>query len=196
MILKGKQLEKLEKINQNSSKRTAVALSQLLGEKVNVSFSDISIKLLNDVYQFKKNHLFSCCHLVGDVTGSTIFVLHEDYSSAITKMILQKLLGSSEKSPKNPKIVLNELTNIITGTYLSTLADHLSFKILPTPPKYFTDPKKADNFVNKSKDGIVLFIKTILSVKSKKIDGELILVLDEKSLKKMIAFLKYSMILS
>jgi chemotaxis protein CheC len=87
-----------------------------------------------------------------------------------------------------------EMSNIVVGAYLSSLANMLSFSVMPSPPKTAYDMLQSVIDVilarlSRSADEI-LYIKTHISIGDEKIEGSMIVMFNEDSLKKVLNKLK------
>jgi chemotaxis protein CheC len=185
----------LTKISEMSSKIAADALSKMINANVMVEFPDMTLKPMEELNSLNENMLLSKCEVNGDVNGDILMAFIKEKGLPLLDMVMYQQIGTIKEIDIQAQSIFNELTNIIGGTYVSSLANYLSFKILPAPPVYLGDPRIINTMLlekYKDCDGAILLIKTILLVDSTTIEGSFFLVLNKESVNVIVTLLNNS----
>lgn len=192
MNLNEKEKQELEKINELSSKSAADALSKMINKEVKVDFPGMTLNPLEKLNKINKDTLISISEITGDISGSSMISYPKHDGLLLIDMIMSQQLGTLKDMDENAKSAFNELVNIISGSYISALANYLDFKIFPAPPKFVGDFKEIKNeIMNELKGDIgnVLLIDTRLHIESEHIDGDFFIMFDNESLNKVLRLL-------
>jgi chemotaxis protein CheC len=195
MEINNKAKEELAKISEMSSKIAADALSKMINASVKVEFPNMTLKPMEELSSLNENMLLSACEVNGDVNGDILMAFMKEKGLPLLDMVMYQQIGTIKEVDSHVQSIFNELTNIIGGTYVSSLANYLSFIILPAPPVYLGDPGKINTVLldkYKNNEGAILLIKTILSVDTTTIEGSFFLVLNNESLKTILTLLSNS----
>jgi chemotaxis protein CheC len=185
----------LTKISEMSSKIAADALSKMINTNVIVEFPNLTLRPMEELGSLNENMLLSKCEVSGDVNGDILMAFIKEKGLPLLDMVMYQQIGTIKEVDAQAQNIFNELTNIIGGTYVSSLANYLSFKILPAPPVYLGDSAIINTMLlekYKNSDGAILLIKTILIVDTTKIEGSFFLVLNNESVKIIVTLLNNS----
>ncbi|MFG6148891.1 chemotaxis protein CheC [Halobacillus sp. B23F22_1] len=130
------QLDALKEIGNIGAGHAASSLSALLSRKINMRVPSVQVLEFNEVMTLaggaETEAVGIGIRIEGDVTGSMFFILHPEPAH----IFVAQLLGSNYQrcSSELRESALQELGNIITGSYLSSLADFTNLNLIPSVP--------------------------------------------------------------
>lgn len=196
-------LDVLKEVGNIGAGNAATALSQMLNKTIDmnvpsvnvVPFSQIADSVGGDEVVVAAIFL----RIEGEAPGNMFFMLPVDEAS----MLIQHLTGDksvdfiADPSNEMASSALNEVGNILSGSYLSALSDLTSLNLQPTPPAIAVDMTTAIlsfGLVELSRAGdyaivIDTIIKEIDSNHNIQTKGHFFLLPDPQSLDKMITSL-------
>lgn len=192
MELNEKEKSELKKISGLSSKNAADALSKMINKEVKVDFSNLTLHPLDEINKLTDDMIISLSEITGDVNGNILMAFLKDKGLSLLDMMMFRDVGTLNDMNEEAKGAFNELTNIVGGAYVSALANYLSFKIFPSPPKFVGNLEVVQDELIKELEenvGNILLINTVLSVESINVQGTFFLMLDDESLNKMLKLL-------
>ncbi|WP_077211901.1 chemotaxis protein CheC [Bacillus dakarensis] len=138
-------LDVLKEIGNIGAGNAATALSSLLNKKVDMKVPDVRIVSFNEMMELAggpDNVVASVfLRIEGDAPGSMFFILSLQQASRF----IQQMLGDSSLSLDNPPYdemalsALQELGNILSGSYLSSLSDFTKLDLYPSVPALSID---------------------------------------------------------
>ncbi|MFW6231050.1 MAG: chemotaxis protein CheC [Nanoarchaeota archaeon] len=172
----------------------ATALSNLLNKRVDINIPETKFVPLQD---FAKEldgpeSIVSGIYLDigGDLSGEALFVFPEDSAKKLSATMLGKKVEEIERIGEMEESAIKEMSNVVIGAYLNSLADMLNMKVTPSPPHTATDMAQAlIDFVlaklSKHSDEILL-VREEIGVEEQGIDGVVVIVFDVPSLKKLL----------
>lgn len=133
-------LDFLKEIGNIGAGHAATALSKLLNKKIDMNVPDVKIATFDEMVELaggSENVVASVfLRVEGDVPGSIFYVLSLEQAAHYIK----EMIGDSDFSfatrPCNELALsaLQELGNILSGSYLTALADFTNFSFYPTVP--------------------------------------------------------------
>lgn len=139
-------LDVLKEIGNIGAAHAATSLSNLLNQKIDMNVPDVRIVSFDEMMELAGGAdsvgagVF--LRIEGDVTGSMFFIL----SLHTATHFVQELLGDHEFSfltpPPYPEIYLSslqEIGNILSGSYLSSLSDFTRLNLFPSVPSLSID---------------------------------------------------------
>ncbi|MDV6376693.1 chemotaxis protein CheC [Sporosarcina sp. GW1-11] len=138
-------LDVLKEIGNIGAAHAATSLSQLLGHKIDMRVPNVALVTFDEMFELAGGNeeivagIF--LRIEGDLTGSMFFV--QTIESAT--QFIRKLTGDTEfeftavEELGLGASALQELGNILSGSYLSALSDFTSLKIYPTVPSLCVD---------------------------------------------------------
>ncbi|MCA1030094.1 chemotaxis protein CheC [Bacillus timonensis] len=139
------QIDVLKEIGNIGAGHSATALSKLLNKKIDMKVPDVKIVTFDEVMDLAggpENIVASVfLRIEGDAPGSMFFVL----SLAQASRFIQQLTGDNSFSFDNPPYAeiaisaLQELGNILSGSYLSSLSDFTHLRLYPSVPALSID---------------------------------------------------------
>jgi chemotaxis protein CheC len=138
-------LDALREVANIGAGHAATALSQITGQRIMISVPQINVTPLDEV----PNQIAAgeepvagiAIGVEGDLKGLTLLVFPQPIAHRIASLMMggRKVveLGAIEES------ALKEAGNILSGAYLSALAEFLSMRILNSPPQLAVDMSDA-----------------------------------------------------
>lgn len=139
--LTGLQKDVLREIGNIGAGNATTSLSELIHTEVQMEVPSVNLVTINELIDMiggpEKVVATLLSHMKGDITGTVFFVLSiEEAKSVIRQMTGTKdiELFSDGQIDELAASVLTETANILTGSYLSALADFTKLHMKPTIP--------------------------------------------------------------
>ncbi|MBS4217728.1 chemotaxis protein CheC [Bacillus sp. FJAT-49711] len=139
------QLDVLKEIGNIGAGNAATALSVLVGKNIDMKVPSVRIVTFDEMLEMAGGHdtIVTAVFLrvEGDASGSMFFILPIEQA---TKYV-QKLTGDMSFSFENPPYsemglsAMQELGNILSGSYLSSLSDFTGLDLYPSVPSISVD---------------------------------------------------------
>ncbi len=138
-------LDVLKEIGNIGAAHAATSLSQLLNRKIEMYVPNVELVTFDEMFELAggpEEHT-ACIFLriQGDVSGSMFFMLSIEGANHFIRL----LTGDDSFDFQNPPVSefgvssMQELGNILSGSYLSALSDFTGLKIHPTVPSLSVD---------------------------------------------------------
>lgn len=138
-------LDVLKEIGNIGAAHGATALSQLLDRKIDMHVPSVELVSFEEMFDLaggaEEVVVGIFLRIEGDLSGSMFFIL----SLESANRFIRKLIGDASfdfNVPPFPEIgisAMQELGNILSGSYLSSLSDFTGLKIQPTVPSLSVD---------------------------------------------------------
>ncbi len=172
--------------------QASTSLSKIMNKPVNISLPYlklIPLVQLPQAVRFEEPVVGIIQQLNGDEKGYLLLMLSRESA----KKILRLMLGSAEEAnafDEMEKSALQELGNIMNGTYITALSNFLGISLGISTPFEIYD--MSDALINQivghmiSEVNDVLFLKTEFMINSEKIDGKILVFTDSLSLSKIL----------
>lgn len=138
-------LDVLKEIGNIGAAHAATALSDLLAKKIDMRVPKVEMVSFNDMMELAggaENVVVGIfLRIEGDVEGSMFFILPIEQANRF----IRRLIQDESFDFKNPPVseiglsAMQEMGNILSGSYLSALSDFTSLKIYPTVPGLSVD---------------------------------------------------------
>lgn len=138
-------LDVLKEIGNIGAAHAATSLSQLLGHKIDMRVPNVELVSFDEMFELaggtEKIVAGIFLRIEGDLTGSMFFVLTiESATEFIRKLMHDPDFSFTDVDDLGlGASALQELGNILSGSYLSALSDFTSLKIYPTVPSLSVD---------------------------------------------------------
>lgn len=138
-------LDVLKEIGNIGAAHAATSLSQLLGQKIDMRVPNVQLVTFDEMFDLaggsEKVVAGIFLRIEGDVTGTMFFVLTiESATQFIRKLTMDPTFTFSDMEDLGMGAsALQELGNILSGSYLSALSDFTSLNIYPTVPSLSVD---------------------------------------------------------
>ncbi|EKE04799.1 MAG: hypothetical protein ACD_20C00002G0006 [uncultured bacterium] len=181
----------LKELGNIGSGNAATSLSIMLNKKVMIEIPVVKLDDIKSIFvqigNKDEERIMFCFDFAEEVKGSIGFLVTDDELQRIGKT-------ASMGYEIDPRTVVSEISNIISGAYIGAIANMMHTTINMSTPKIKQD--KLDNLINSVKSGIknlsehILFISTKLTIEDEKFSGFYILFLEDSSLEKILNYFK------
>lgn len=158
------QLDALKEVSNIGAGNAATALSMLLSKKIDMSVPSVNVVRLEDVVEETGESEVSgtVVRVLGDIAGNILLVFKED----TVNKIIGKLVGTNEGiNSEMGQSVLCEIANIISASYMNSIAQLTNLAIAPSVPAVTYDMLGAiltTTFIESNQyDEYILDIETI-----------------------------------
>lgn len=134
----------LREIGNIGAGNATTALAQLLQTKVDMSCPTVSLLEFKDVGEVvggeEQIMVGILLGVEGDITGSIMFMIEQKGAKHLVEKLMMGMGGSEGDEFNEMELsALNEVGNIITGSYLNALSGLTNLVIYPTPPALTVD---------------------------------------------------------
>lgn len=179
----------MNRLGRLSARNAASSLSQLLVRKVNVKFSELNILPLEEIQYTLGDPgvvVAGVYHeLQKDLEGSLVTLMDIDLAKQQLSAILRTDVDDDILRTHMGQSTLGELSNILCGSYISTICNLLDISVIPLIPNVRIDMMGAitQDIILKLKLGTLyaLTINTDLLIGSNVISLHLLLLLEQES---------------
>lgn len=158
------QLDALKEVSNIGAGNAATALSMLLNKKVDMSVPSVNVVRLEDIVEATGENEVAgtVVRVLGDIAGNILLVFEED----TVKKIIGRLIGSEDGiDSEMGQSVLCEIANIISASYMNSIAQLTNLEIAPSVPAVAYDMLGAiltTTFIESNQyDEYILDIETI-----------------------------------
>ena len=138
-------LDVLKEIGNIGAAHAATALSSLLNKKIDMKVPKVEMVTFDEMMEMAggPENVVAGIYLQieGDITGSMFFVLPVEQANRFIRSLVQDdtFDFQAETVTNIGASAMQELGNILSGSYLSALSDFTSLKIFPTVPALCVD---------------------------------------------------------
>lgn len=135
------QLDVLKEIGNIGAGNAATALSNLLQRNIDMKVPDVNVLSFDDIADYvggpEEVVISIFLRIEGDVPGNMFFILTQEGA----KKLLQSILGITNEDAFSEMEIsaLQEVGNILSGSYLSALADFTQLELQPSVPSLAID---------------------------------------------------------
>lgn len=178
------------------SGHAAIALSQLMGRKIMVAIPSIQIASLGELGKAVNDGVRSYVHVslyvLGDVKGAMIFTLDNDMAKVLCDVVMGQAKGQTREFGEIESSALQEIGSILSASYLNAVGEMTDLSLLVSVPEFATGKidviKKLikDKKVEVGDPDQVFCIRTEFIEAETKIEGYLILFMEEDGVEKVI----------
>ncbi|KXH80003.1 chemotaxis protein CheC [Sporosarcina sp. HYO08] len=134
-------LDVLEEIGNIGAAHAATALSTLLARKIDMHVPNVELVSFDEMFEVAGGAETVVAgiylRIEGDLTGNMFFVLPLDSANHLIRLLLSESYKDEKCDPLSNELgisALQEVGNILAGSYLSALSDFTKLKITPTVP--------------------------------------------------------------
>ncbi len=200
MNLSTVQKDAIQELGNIGAAHAATTLSQMLGSSVEMSVPGIKIVDIAHLgeYMGEESAAMVAFELQGEIPHGGYILFYITRESAIR--LTNTMLGLTEMDrPMNEmdQSALLEVGNIMVSAFLDATAELLGFIMLPSPPALSIDMAHAamQSLIAQSTDDMdeVMLFSTELVCSEHKIDSDIIMMPEHKTLQKIIALLENMM---
>lgn len=195
--LNNEHLDVLREIGNIGAGNAATSLAKLIAKKVDMKVPKVKVmefKEVSEILGGAENEVVGVLLGVeGDLNGIIMFLLEQKSAHLLVNMLMGRDINSFQEFSELDISALQEIGNILTGSYLSALSTLTGFNIYPTAPQLAIDMAGAILSVpaiefGKTGDN-VLFIETEFVEGFDKVLGDFFLIPDVQSFSKMLSAL-------
>ena len=191
--LSSNQLDVLRELGTMGAGRAATAFAELIGAKVEINVPLASLVPLENIAHFlgevDKPFFVLDSQLEGEVTGRILLLFSPEDARGISSLLLEKDPREINFDDLMVKSALMECTNILSGSYVTALADMTNLRIIPSVPHLAMDMVGAILdfvFIQIAQySEQAFFIKTDLKINQKNLEGLFLLFPDVESIEKI-----------
>lgn len=138
-------LDVLKEIGNIGAAHAATALSDLLNTKIDMRVPAVEMVSFDEMVErgggAEQVVAGTYLQIDGDAEGGMFFILPVEQANRFIRKLIQDQSFDLQK-PQNQELgvsAMQELGNILSGSYLSALSDFTGLKIYPTPPALSVD---------------------------------------------------------
>lgn len=136
-------LDVLREIGNIGAGNAMTALSQMLQSKVDMQVPQVRLLEFSEVGAMvggeEQLMVGVLLGVEGDITGSIMFLVELEAAKGLVKKIMMGYESGQPGLDEMETSAMMELSNIITGAYLNSLATLTNLRIYPTPPSLTVD---------------------------------------------------------
>ncbi len=194
------QKDAIQELGNIGAAHAATTLSQMLGSSVEMSVPGIKVVDIAHLgeHMGEESAAMVAFELQGEIPHGGFIIFYITRESAIR--LTNTMLGLTEMDrPMNEmdQSALLEVGNIMVSAFLDATAELLGFVMLPSPPALSIDMAHAamQSLIAQSSDDMdeVLLFSTELVCSEHKIDSDIIMMPEHKTLQKIVALLENMM---
>lgn len=189
------QLDALREVGNVGAGNAATALSQLTGERIDLSVSKVRVLPTDAIAEFmggSTNDVASVCLPVyGDIKGLVLVFFPLDQINELTRVLLPHFPSSDKTAALSDmeKSALRELGSILTGAYLGSLFRFIQIQILHGVPELVLDMAQAilDSALVEleEKEDMAIVIESELQSQEKQMTSKFLLLPEAGSLERL-----------
>lgn len=191
------QMDVLKELGNIGAGNAATALSSLIAKKVDMGVPLVKILDIGNITEIlggAENPVVGILlQVVGDISGMMMFVLEQTSAHVIVNMLMGRTLTDFSEFEDMDRSALQEIGNIMAGSYLNSLSTLTNLKIIPSIPHLAIDMAGAILSVPAIEFGKmgdkVLFIESEFIEGADQVTGYFILIPDLESLNKIMTIL-------
>ncbi len=127
----------LERINTFATKNASNALSKITGSPSAINYFKVaigSIKMFQPFMDDKEIKVATVVPFTQALEGTSVLVLKLEDALILSRLFLRKKPSTNKKLSEMEICALNEIGNIVAGSYTTILSNMLGKKILTHPP--------------------------------------------------------------
>jgi len=137
------QLDFLKEVGNIGAGHAATALSKMIKKTIDMKVPQVKILPFEEVEEFLggSEQIMASIFLrvEGNAPGNMLFMMTIESAKKLLKEMLGTLASEEEEFSELEVSALNELGNILAGSYLSSLADFTNLYLYPTVPAITVD---------------------------------------------------------
>lgn len=188
--LSGFQLDVLQEISNIGAGNAATALAKMLNKRIDMSVPRAGILPFSDIYNLvgQEEDMVACVNFSvhGEADSRIFFLLTEENSYCLIDMLFGNEPGTTKQMTEMGQSTIQELANILTGSFLNAFAEVTKLTFMPSVPAFAFDMLGAvlsSAFLESGYfDDQVLIIETQFFQNEIKINGHFFLIPEANSL--------------
>jgi len=191
------QIDVLREIANIGSGNAASSLSQMLDNPVNISIPYIGIKGFNEAYELLGGAdaimVGTLLMLLNGLNGMIMFLLPVEAACALVNMLMYTDIKSHEEIDELGFSAINEISNIMSGAFVSAISKMTDISIDISPPEATLDMlgsiMSVPSIYYAKMSDTLLLIQNELEIEGKKTHASVLLLPDMASLEKLMSSL-------
>jgi len=180
--------EILREIGSMGAGHAATALSELIQQKISITFPEIFVAYPEEVPKKLGLHDMPVVVIYKNLQGSydcdILLVFGREEADKIVSAMIKNTFNMEELDEEMKKSAIEEVGNIVIGSFLSAISNFTDMELLPTPPIHTTDVFDAilDVFLAKLRlqNRKAMVFQTCFKKNGEEIYGAVIIFLNEK----------------
>jgi chemotaxis protein CheC len=192
--LNSKYLDILQEIGNIGAGNATTALAKMINKKVDMGIPQVRIlefKNIGDILGGAENLVVGILfNIIGDINGMMMYVLEQNSAHSLVNILMGRDIKDKSDFNDMDFSALQELGNILTSSYLSSLSTLTQLEIKPQSPQIAFDMAGAILSVPAIEfgkvDDRVLFIESTVEDGFESVGGYFILVADVDSFKSIL----------
>jgi len=187
---------KLQEVNEQAAANASDALSKLIDRQVEVEISRTEVKKVEDLSPLiGPEEMVAGIYLpvTGDINGAALLIFPKETAFVLSDLLVKREPGTTHKLTDLDTSALKEVGNIISGNYLTVLANVLQIKIIEHIPNFSFDMFGAivsqiiTAFAQKTQEALVIEIE--FTFKPETFKGYFLLLFEVEQFKAMLGSL-------
>ncbi|MGM5480841.1 MAG: chemotaxis protein CheC [Nanobdellota archaeon] len=192
------QLDALREMGNIGTGNAITALSKFINKNIDMNIPEskfVDVTRFTEEFGGPEKIVTSIyLEIKGELTGDAMFVFSKEGAFELIDIMMGRESGTTTEFTEMSQSAFTELSNILTGAFLSALSNMLDVQTLPSVPHTATDMAQSllDFILAKiSNYAQQLFcVKTKINVEGHHINGDFFVVFDKPSLEKMLEILQ------
>jgi chemotaxis protein CheC len=174
------------------------SLSKLLNKKVGIDIPETRFVPLDEFSKIvggaEQVVIGIYMQISGDLEGESVFLFPKECALELVDLMMGNPPGTSKIFEDMAESAFKEMANIFSGSYLSSLSNFLDITLFPGIPHLANDMVQSivDFVLIKISQSAeqVLLVKTAINIEGHNVNGDFVLLLQDKSLRIMLEKLK------
>lgn len=141
------QKDVLREIGNIGAGNATTSMSQMIQKEITMEVPSVKVVTINEMMELiggpEKLIVAIFFRIQGEITGTVYFILTLDeaqfFIDQMTQMNQLKLIDANNQLNEMAISVLQEIANILTGSYLTAIADFTNLRMLPSVPYISVD---------------------------------------------------------
>ncbi len=191
-------IHKIRVIANTGIANAAESLSKILGKRVDLSIPSVSLlpveRIPESIGEVDSIYIGVYMPLVGDIKGTILFGLKEDSGFDLIDLLYGIESGETRELNEDGESALKEVTNIVGSSVINVIAEQASVAIKPDVPTVVHDYMQSiiDSLLvlHNIRNDYALIMDTIFYYQDDRVMGELLIMPEPESLKKIVSRLE------
>jgi chemotaxis protein CheC len=187
------QMDVLKEVGNIGAGNATTALSKLLDKPIDMKVPLVKVMQFEDITEVfggsEEVVIGIFLRFVGEAPGNMFFIITQESAKRLLRNLVGIEVDSEDQYSEMELSALSEIGNILTGSYLSSLADFTKLNMSPTVPSLSIDMAGAILSYGLIQTGEMgdqaLFIDTVFLDGQDEVEGHFFLIPDPDSLEKI-----------
>ena len=184
---------KLKEINGRAAVKASDALSKLIDRQVEVEIHRAEVKEVRNLSPFiGPEEMVAGIYLpvTGDINGAALLIFPKETAFVLSDLLVKREPGTTHKLTELDKSALKEVGNVVSGNFLTVLANVLQIKVVEHIPDFSFDMFGAitsqiiANFAQKVREALVVEIE--FSFKPETLKGYFLLLFEAEQFRAIV----------